>query len=219
MPLCEERICYSLCLRTDGYKGRAMNLQQLRYVRETIRRGTEPHRGGGRLHTSQPGVSRQIRQLEDELGVDIFVRRGKAVDRADRAGRALAQIVGAGPGGERRTCAAAAAEFHDQDAGALTIATRIPRRATRCPRVVAEFKRRYPRVHLSLLQGSPTADRRDGARGHGRRRRSRPRRSANYPRPDRVARLSRGSTRVIVPAGHPLSRRAGSRSRRSPAIR
>ena len=56
-----------------------MNLQQLRYVRETIRSGLSLTTAAERLHTSQPGVSRQIRQLEEELGVDLFVRHGKRV--------------------------------------------------------------------------------------------------------------------------------------------
>jgi len=54
-----------------------MNFQQLRSVRETVRRGFNLTEVAGVLHTSQPGISRQIRELEDELGVDIFVRAGK----------------------------------------------------------------------------------------------------------------------------------------------
>ena len=69
-----------------------MNLQQLRYVRETIRAGLSLTTAAERLHTSQPGISRQIRQLEDELGVDIFVRRGKRVTALTEPGRALAYV-------------------------------------------------------------------------------------------------------------------------------
>ena len=131
-----------------------MNLQQLRYVRETIRAGLSLTTAAERLHTSQPGISRQIRQLEDELGIDLFVRRGKRVTALTEAGRALAQIV------ERvleetDNLRRAAAEFHDQEAGALTIAVTHTQARYALPGVVAEFKRRYPRVHLSLLQGNP----------------------------------------------------------------
>ena len=132
-----------------------MNLQQLRYVRETVRAGLSLTVAAERLHTSQPGVSRQIRQLEEELGVDIFVRRGKRVTALTEPGRVMAQIV------ERvlqetDNLRTAAAEFHDQDTGALSIAVTHTQARYALPQVVAEFKRRYPRVHLSLLQGSPS---------------------------------------------------------------
>ena len=68
-----------------------MNLQQLRYVRETIRSGLSLTTAAARLHTSQPGVSRQIRQLEEELGVDLFVRHGKRVTALTDAGIALVE--------------------------------------------------------------------------------------------------------------------------------
>jgi DNA-binding transcriptional LysR family regulator len=132
-----------------------MNLQQLRYVLETFRSNLSLTTAAERLHTSQPGVSRQIRQLEEELGVDIFVRRGKRFTALTEPGRALVQIV------ERvleetDNLRRAAAEFRDQEAGALTIAVTHTQARYALPRVVAEFKRRYPRVHLSLLQGSPS---------------------------------------------------------------
>jgi DNA-binding transcriptional LysR family regulator len=132
-----------------------MNLQQLRYVRETVRSGLSLTTAAARLHTSQPGISRQIKQLEEELGVDIFVRRGKRVTALTEPGRVLTQIV------ERvlhetDNLRMAAADFHDQDAGALSIAITHTQARYALPTVVAEFKRRYPRVHLSLLQGSPS---------------------------------------------------------------
>jgi DNA-binding transcriptional LysR family regulator len=132
-----------------------MNLQQLRYVRETVRAGLSLTTAAVRLHTSQPGISRQIRQLEEELGVDIFVRRGKRVTALTEAGRALAQIVDRVLQ-ETDNLRMAAAEFHDQEAGALSIAITHTQARYALPTVVAEFKRRYPRVHLSLLQGSPS---------------------------------------------------------------
>ncbi|MPZ46392.1 MAG: CysB family HTH-type transcriptional regulator [Betaproteobacteria bacterium] len=179
-----------------------MNLQQLRYVRETIRAGLSLTTAAERLHTSQPGISRQIRQLEDELGIDFFVRRGKRVTALTEAGRALAQIV------ERvleetENLRRAAAEFHDQEAGALTIAVTHTQARYALPGVVAEFKRRYPRVHLSLLQGNPpqvaemtlagTAD--VGIATEA---------LANYPRLLALPGYT-WQHALIVPAAHPLS--------------
>jgi LysR family cys regulon transcriptional activator len=131
-----------------------MNLQQLRYVRETIRHGLSLTAAARALHTSQPGVSRQIRELEDELGVEIFVRRGKRVIDLTEPGRALAQIIERAVQ-ETENLRLAAAEFHDQDAGALTIAATHTQARYALPAVIAEFRRRFPRVRLSLLQGNP----------------------------------------------------------------
>jgi len=132
-----------------------VNIQQLRYVRETVRCGLSLTVAAERLHTSQPGVSRQIRQLEDELGVEIFVRHGKRFTALTESGRTLVQIV------ERllqeaENLRVAAADFRDQDAGALSIAVTHTQARYALPAVVAGFKRRYPRVHLSLLQGNPS---------------------------------------------------------------
>jgi len=131
-----------------------MNLQQLRYVRETIRCGLSLTAAAEVLHTSQPGISRQIRELEEELGVEIFVRRGKRVIDLTEAGKALAQIVDRVLQ-ETENLRVAAAEFHDQEAGALTIAATHTQARYALPSVVAAFKRRFPRVHLSLIQGNP----------------------------------------------------------------
>jgi DNA-binding transcriptional LysR family regulator len=132
-----------------------MNFQQLRYVREAVRHGLSLTAAAQSLHTSQPGVSRQIKELEDELGVEIFVRRGKRVIDLTDAGRTLAPII------ERilqeaENLKAASAEFRDQDAGTLTVAATHTQARYALPRVVAEFRQRYPRVRLSLLQGNPS---------------------------------------------------------------
>ncbi|MDP0880654.1 LysR family transcriptional regulator, partial [Klebsiella variicola] len=70
-----------------------MNFQQLRYVRETVRRGYSLTEVAHTLHTSQPGVSRQIRELEEELGVEIFIRAGKRLTGLTPPGEALLPIV------------------------------------------------------------------------------------------------------------------------------
>jgi LysR family cys regulon transcriptional activator len=131
-----------------------MNFQQLRYVRETVRRGLNLTEAANALHTSQPGVSKQIREFEHELGFDIFVRHGKRITSLTEPGKAVLAII------ERvlqeaENLKRVAHDFSDQDAGALTIATTHTQARYALPRVVGEFKRRYPRVHLTLQQGNP----------------------------------------------------------------
>ena len=131
-----------------------MNFQQLRYVRETVRRGLNLTEAANALHTSQPGVSKQIRELEGELGFDIFVRRGKRITSLTEAGKAVLGIIGRVLQ-EADNLKRAAQEFSDRESGGLTIATTHTQARYALPRVVAEFKRRYPRVHLTLQQGNP----------------------------------------------------------------
>ena len=131
-----------------------MNVQQLRYVRETIRQGLNLTAAAGALHTSQPGISRQIRELERELGIELFVRRGKRVIDLTEPGRALAPIV------ERvlqeiDNLRSAAADLNDQDSGRLTVATTHTQARYALPAVVAAFRGAFPRVRLSLHQGNP----------------------------------------------------------------
>jgi LysR family transcriptional regulator, cys regulon transcriptional activator len=131
-----------------------MNLQQLRYVRETVRQGLNLTEAANVLFTSQPGVSKQIRDLEQELGVDIFERRGKRFVGLTGPGRQIVQIV------ERvlrelDNLKQVGTEFAKRDAGNLTVATTHTQARYALPRVVAEFRRLYPKVHLSLLQGNP----------------------------------------------------------------
>ncbi len=131
-----------------------MNFQQLRYVRETVRRGLNLTEAANALHTSQPGVSKQIRELENELGFDIFVRHGKRMSAITEPGKVVLAII------ERVLQEAdnlkrAAHDFSARDSGGLTIATTHTQARYALPRVVGEFKRRYPRVHLTLQQGNP----------------------------------------------------------------
>jgi LysR family cys regulon transcriptional activator len=133
-----------------------MNLQQLRYVRETVRQGLNLTGAANALFTSQPGVSKQIRELETELGVDIFERRGKRFVALTEPGKRIVSIV------ERvlqelDNLKQVGKDFADQDAGHLTIATTHTQARYALPQVVTAFRRRYPKVHLQLLQGNPTA--------------------------------------------------------------
>jgi len=132
-----------------------MNFQQLRYVREAVRQNLNLTEAANVLFTSQPGVSKQIRELEEELGVEIFVRRGKRLVSLTDPGRIVVEVI------ERLLAEAenlrqVGKEFADQDSGALTIATTHTQARYTLPRVVQAFREHYPKVRLSLQQGSPT---------------------------------------------------------------
>jgi LysR family transcriptional regulator, cys regulon transcriptional activator len=131
-----------------------MKLQQLRYLREVARRGLNLSEAAETLHTSQPGISKQIRQLEDELGVDILVRHGKRVIDVTEPGRVILGIA------ERilqdtENLRQVAREFGAEGTGSLTIATTHTQARYALPPVIARFSQRYPKVRLSLRQGSP----------------------------------------------------------------
>ena len=131
-----------------------MNFQQLRAVRETARLGFNLTEVAQALHTSQPGVSRQIRELEDELGVDIFVRVGKRLTGLTPPGEVVLPIV------ERLLLDAAnlrrvGEEFVAQETGRLSIAATHSQARYALPTVVRDFRALYPQVTLELHQGSP----------------------------------------------------------------
>ena len=132
-----------------------MNFQQLRYVREAVRQGLNLTEAANVLFTSQPGISKQIRELEDELGIEIFVRRGKRLVDLTEPGRTVVQVI------ERLLAEAdnlrqVGKEFADRDSGSLTIATTHTQARYALPSVVQQFRTQYPKVRLSLQQGSPT---------------------------------------------------------------
>jgi len=132
-----------------------MKLQQLRYLVEVARRGLNVSEAAQALHTSQPGVSKQIRALEDELGVEVFERRGKRLTAVTEPGKAVVEIA------ERILAEAAnlkraGAEFADEKLGTLTVATTHTQARYALPQAVAAFKRRYPGVRLLIHQGNPT---------------------------------------------------------------
>lgn len=131
-----------------------MNFQQLRYVRETVRQGLNLTEAANTLHTSQPGVSKQIKEFEEELGIEIFERRGKRFVALTEPGSAVLKIV------ERvlqevDNLKRVGGEFQDRRAGTLTIATTHTQARYALPKIVHEFKQRYPKVKLTLQQGSP----------------------------------------------------------------
>jgi DNA-binding transcriptional LysR family regulator len=132
-----------------------MNFQQLRYVRETVRQRLNLTEAARKLHTSQPGVSRQIRELENELGVEIFVRYGKRIVAVTEPGNAVVEVIEKLLQ-EAENLKQIGREFSDQAAGTLAVATTHTQARYSLPKVVSAFKRRYPKVHLTLQQGSPS---------------------------------------------------------------
>jgi len=131
-----------------------MNFQQLRAVRETARHGYNLTEVASVLHTSQPGVSRQIRELEDELGIEIFVRAGKRLTGLTPAGEQVLPWV------ERLLVDAdnlhrAAADHLERDVGLLSVAATHSQARYALPSVVSDFRAVHPKVQLQLHQGSP----------------------------------------------------------------
>jgi len=131
-----------------------MNFQQLRAVREAVRQGFNLTTAAEALHTSQPGVSRQIRELEDELGIEIFVRAGKRLTGLTAPGTAVLPTI------ERLLLEAdnlrrAGEDFAQADRGTLTIAATHSQARYALPTVVRDFRQQHPDVVLHLHQGSP----------------------------------------------------------------
>ncbi|MDY0011890.1 MAG: CysB family HTH-type transcriptional regulator [Rhodocyclaceae bacterium] len=131
-----------------------MNFQQLRIIRETVRRGFNLTEVANALFTSQSGVSKHIKDLEDELGVELFVRKGKRLLGLTEPGKELVVVV------ERMLLDAGnikrlAEQYSARDEGQLTVATTHTQARYALPKVVTDFKRTFPKVHLKLHQGSP----------------------------------------------------------------
>ena len=133
-----------------------MKLQQLRYALEVYRHNLNVSEAADALFTSQPGISKQIRLLEEELGIQIFIRSGKRVVSVSQPGRAVLEIS------ERilrdvQNIKNIGSEFTDHDSGSLTIATTHTQARYALPKIVAEFVKNYPNVNLTIKQGSPSA--------------------------------------------------------------
>lgn len=131
-----------------------MNFQQLKIIRETVRRNFNLTEVANHLFTSQSGVSKHIKDLEDELGVDLYIRKGKRLIGLTEPGKDMQQIV------ERMLLDAKnlknlADQYSQQDTGKLTIVTTHTQARYVLPEVIKEFKQRYPKVHLKLHQASP----------------------------------------------------------------
>jgi len=187
-----------------------VNFQQLRSVREAVRRGFNLTAVAEALHTSQPGVSRQIRELEDELGIEVFVRSGKRLTGLTDPGKTVLPIV------ERLLLEAdnlrrAGEDFASQGRGMLTIAATHSQARYALPPAVRDFRSLHPEVALRMRQGTPhqiaelllSGEADVGVATEA---------LATYP--DLVALPSYQWTHaVIVPPGHPLAEEAAAGKR------
>ncbi|HRH18503.1 MAG TPA: CysB family HTH-type transcriptional regulator [Aquabacterium sp.] len=131
-----------------------MNLHQLRFAWEAARRNLNLTETAKALHTSQPGISKAILELEEELGVDIFVRHGKRLKRVTEPGEQVLKSIDVILR-EMANLKRIGAEYALQDAGTLSIATTHNQARYVLPEPVAALRKRYPKVSISLHQGTP----------------------------------------------------------------
>ncbi|NQV69131.1 MAG: HTH-type transcriptional regulator CysB [Pseudohongiella sp.] len=131
-----------------------MKLQQLRYIWEVAQQGLNVTQAAQALFTSQPGISKQIRLLEDELGVEIFSRRGKHLIEITPAGKAIletsSEIMQ-----QVEKIKSVALEYSDKSKGSLSIATTHTQCRYVLPPVIKQFIEQYPDVSLHMHQGTP----------------------------------------------------------------
>lgn len=131
-----------------------MNLHQFRFVREAVRQNFNLTEAAKALFTSQPGVSKAILELEDELGVDIFRRHGKRIRNLTEPGKriliSIERILS-----EVESLKKVGTEFASVDQGNFVIATTHTQARYALPKVISEFTKRFPKVRVSIQQGSP----------------------------------------------------------------
>ncbi|MBA4254133.1 MAG: transcriptional regulator [Comamonadaceae bacterium] len=131
-----------------------MNLHQFRFVLEAVRRNLNLTEAAKALYTSQPGVSKAILELEDELGIDIFARHGKRIKRVTEPGHEVLrsiEIIMREVSNLKRI----GAQFATQDSGTLSIAATHTQARYVLPAAVAKLRHAYPKVSISLHQGAP----------------------------------------------------------------
>lgn len=131
-----------------------MKLQQLRYICAVEKNNLNVSATAQALYTSQPGISKQIRLLEDELGVEIFARSGKHLTRVTPAGKIILEIS-ANILRQTESIKRVAQEFTDQSSGELSIATTHTQARYALPKVIKQFMQNYPDVSLHMQQGTP----------------------------------------------------------------
>ena len=131
-----------------------MKLQQLRYIWGVAQNQLNISHTADKLYTSQPGISKQIRLLEEELGVQIFNRNGKQLTQVTAAGEKIlsetAEILN-----KVKAISTIASEYKDEEQGSLSIATTHTQSRYVLPRIIKAFVKRYPQVSLHLHQGTP----------------------------------------------------------------
>jgi LysR family cys regulon transcriptional activator len=131
-----------------------MNLHQFRFVQEAVRRNLNLTEAAKSLHTSQPGVSKAIIELEEELGVDIFARHGKRLRRVTEPGQQVLksiEIILREVNNLKRI----GEQYSAQDSGTLSIATTHTQARYVLPQPVAKLRTAYPKVNVALHQGTP----------------------------------------------------------------
>lgn len=181
-----------------------MTLKQLRFLREITHQSFNISAAAAALHTSQPGVSRQIQLLEQELGMDLLVRRTNRILDLTETGRAILQSAQRLLN-EMENIALIAADARNEDGGRLVLATSHLHARYTLPAPVREFSRRYPGVRLHLLQADPDditrlVESREADVGIST--------ELKPGHPDLVQLPAHPLRRsVIVPKGHPLSRK------------
>lgn len=131
-----------------------MKLQQLRYIWEVARHDLNVSATAQSLYTSQPGISKQIRLLEDELGVEVFSRSGKHLTRVTPAGQAILSIAGEILQ-KVESIKQVAQEFSDERKGSLDVATTHTQARYALPPTITNFMKQYPDVSLHMHQGTP----------------------------------------------------------------
>ncbi len=131
-----------------------MKLQQLRYIWEVAHHELNVSATAQSLYTSQPGISKQIRLLEDELGVEVFSRSGKHLTRITPAGEAILQTAGEILR-KVESIKQVAQEYSNEKKGSLSIATTHTQARYALPPVISKFIKLYPDVSLHMNQGTP----------------------------------------------------------------
>jgi len=179
-----------------------MKLQQLRYLVAVHENGLNITAAARQLHTSQPGVSRQLKLLEEELGFQLFEREGRALTRTTAAGEEIISRAGSILR-EMQNIRRTSAELRKADGGTLSIATTHTQARYVLPPVIREFRSKYPKVRLHLHQGTSeqiaemvARDRVDFAIATGS--------EDLFPHLVRLP-VYRWHRAVIVPKGHPLA--------------
>ena len=131
-----------------------MKLQQLRYIWEVAHHDLNVSATAQSLYTSQPGISKQVRLLEDELGVEVFARSGKHLTRITAAGEKIIETAGEILR-KVESIKQVAQEFNDESKGSLSVATTHTQARYALPKIIQMFISRYPDVALHMHQGTP----------------------------------------------------------------
>jgi LysR family cys regulon transcriptional activator len=183
-----------------------MKLQQLRYIWEVAHHDLNVSATAQSLYTSQPGISKQIRLLEDELGVEIFSRSGKHLTRITPAGEAILAVAG-DILKQVESIKQVAQEFSDETKGSLSIATTHTQARYVLPDIISSFIEKYPDVSLHMQQGTPMQISEMAANG-----------TADFAIATEAMDLFKDlvmmpcykwNRSIIVPKGHPLTRIKG----------